>query len=72
MGRYFTTVPYAVVAVIFLFSSVSANFYSEFDITWGSDHAKILDNGREMQLSLDKASGTYVHNSVIQFLYNWI
>lgn len=53
-----SSVPYTVVGVIFLFSCVSANFYNDFDITWGRDHANILDNGRQMQLSLDKASGS--------------
>lgn len=58
MAKYCFTLPYAVVGVIFLFSCVSANFYNDFDIPWGSDHAKILDNGRQMQLSLDKTSGS--------------
>lgn len=52
-----TTLPFAVAAVLF-FSCVSANFYDDFDITWGNDHAKILDNGRQIQLSLDKISGS--------------
>lgn len=53
----FTTVPYAVTAAL-LFSLVSASFYDDFDITWGNDHAQILDNGRQIQLSLDKISGS--------------
>lgn len=35
----------------------SANFYSEFDITWGNDNAKILDNGQQLQLTLEQSSG---------------
>lgn len=53
----FTTLLYAVAAALF-FSCVSANFYDDFDVTWGNDHAKILDNGRQIQLSLDKSSGS--------------
>ncbi|XP_057848227.1 xyloglucan endotransglucosylase protein 1 [Cryptomeria japonica] len=43
-----------------LFSShlVSANFYNDFDITWGNDRAKILDNGQRLQLTLDQSSGS--------------
>ncbi len=46
-------------ALLLLFNClfVSANFYNEFDITWANDHAKILGNGRRIQLSLDKESG---------------
>lgn len=53
----FTTLPFAVAAVLF-FSCVSANFYDDFDITWGNDHATIIDNGSLIQLSLDKISGS--------------
>ncbi|KAL4201054.1 hypothetical protein AMTRI_Chr02g256740 [Amborella trichopoda] len=35
-----------------------ANFYSDFDITWGNDRAKILNNGEQLHLSLDKYSGS--------------
>lgn len=62
MAKYFTTVPYPVVAVIFLVSYVSANFYNDFDIPWGSDHVKVLDNGSQIQLSLDKASGSAIQS----------
>ncbi|GLJ23351.1 hypothetical protein SUGI_0441820 [Cryptomeria japonica] len=37
---------------------VSANFYNDFDITWGNDRAKILDNGQRLQLTLDQSSGS--------------
>ncbi|GAB2284883.1 Probable xyloglucan endotransglucosylase/hydrolase protein 23 [Dionaea muscipula] len=37
----------------------AANFYQDFDITWGGDgRAKILDNGRLLTLTLDRASGS--------------
>ncbi|KAH9320683.1 hypothetical protein KI387_015322, partial [Taxus chinensis] len=29
-----------------------------FDITWGNDRAKILENGEQLQLSLDHTSGS--------------
>ncbi|KAL0404570.1 UNVERIFIED_CONTAM: putative xyloglucan endotransglucosylase/hydrolase protein 23 [Sesamum radiatum] len=41
----------------FVVSSV-ANFYQDFDITWGDGRARILDNGQLLTLSLDKASGS--------------
>ncbi|XP_057768660.1 xyloglucan endotransglucosylase protein 1-like [Salvia miltiorrhiza] len=34
------------------------NFNQDFDITWGEGQAKILDNGKLLTLSLDKASGS--------------
>ncbi|XP_057818983.2 xyloglucan endotransglucosylase protein 1 [Cryptomeria japonica] len=37
---------------------VSANFYNDFDISWGNDRAKILDNGQRLQLTLDQSSGS--------------
>ncbi|XP_023731819.1 probable xyloglucan endotransglucosylase/hydrolase protein 23 [Lactuca sativa] len=39
-------------------SFVSANFYNDFDITWGDGRGKILDNGNLLTLSLDKSSGS--------------
>ena len=34
-----------------------ASFYQNYDIAWGYDHVKSLDGGRQIQLSLDNASG---------------
>ncbi|KAE8702072.1 putative xyloglucan endotransglucosylase/hydrolase protein 25 [Hibiscus syriacus] len=39
-------------------STVSANFYRDFDITWGDGRGKIVNNGEILTLSLDKASGS--------------
>ncbi|KAF7153659.1 hypothetical protein RHSIM_Rhsim01G0006400 [Rhododendron simsii] len=36
----------------------AANFYQDFDITWGDGRAKILNNGDLLTLSLDKTSGS--------------
>ncbi|GMY08946.1 xyloglucan endotransglucosylase protein 1-like [Fagus crenata] len=36
----------------------AANFYQEFDITWGDNRAKILDGGQLLTLSLDEAFGS--------------
>ncbi|GMG99025.1 hypothetical protein Nepgr_000865 [Nepenthes gracilis] len=50
-----------VIATIFLASLIAAstaNFYQDFDITWGDGRAKILNNGDLLTLSLDKASGS--------------
>ncbi|XP_044471394.1 probable xyloglucan endotransglucosylase/hydrolase protein 23 [Mangifera indica] len=40
------------------FILASANFYQNFDITWGDGRAQILNNGELLTLSLDKASGS--------------
>ncbi|KAK4485567.1 hypothetical protein RD792_008210 [Penstemon davidsonii] len=42
----------------FLIIAFSANFYQDFDITWGDGRAKILNNGELLTLSLDKPSGS--------------
>lgn len=48
--------------VVCMFCSLTAafagNFYQEFDITWGNDRAKVLENGQLLTLSLDRASGS--------------
>ena len=36
----------------------AANFYQDFDITWGDNRAKILDGGQLLTLSLDEASSS--------------
>lgn len=36
----------------------SGNFYQDFDITWAPDHARFLNGGQQMQLLLDRASGS--------------
>jgi len=36
----------------------AANFYQDFDVTWGDGRGKILNNGELLTLSLDKASGS--------------
>ncbi|XP_012074091.2 probable xyloglucan endotransglucosylase/hydrolase protein 23 [Jatropha curcas] len=42
-----------------IFSSMAAaNFYQNFDITWGDGRAKILNNGDLLTLKLDQASGS--------------
>ncbi|CAI9782961.1 unnamed protein product [Fraxinus pennsylvanica] len=45
------------------FSTSSAgNFFKDFDITWGDGRAKVLDNGKILALSLDKASGSGIQS----------
>ncbi|OWM73306.1 xyloglucan endotransglucosylase/hydrolase 2-like [Punica granatum] len=49
------------VSAVFLGALASAsagNFYQDFDITWGDQRAKILNGGRDLTLSLDRASGS--------------
>ncbi|KAF8369264.1 hypothetical protein HHK36_032728 [Tetracentron sinense] len=41
----------------FLLQVVSADFSSGVDLTWGGERAKVSENGRLLQLSLDKVSG---------------
>ncbi|XP_021740961.1 xyloglucan endotransglucosylase/hydrolase 2-like [Chenopodium quinoa] len=50
-------------AIILLFSNLivgalSGNFIKDFDITWGDQHAAILNNGKLLTLSLDQSSGS--------------
>ncbi|XP_031251711.1 probable xyloglucan endotransglucosylase/hydrolase protein 23 [Pistacia vera] len=40
------------------FMLASANFYQNFDITWGDGRGQILNSGELLTLSLDKASGS--------------
>ncbi|KAJ8750886.1 hypothetical protein K2173_016067 [Erythroxylum novogranatense] len=51
-----------VMLVLLLFGYVmvasAANFYQDFDITWGDGRGKILNNGGLLTLNLDKASGS--------------
>ncbi|KAF5176744.1 Xyloglucan endotransglucosylase/hydrolase [Thalictrum thalictroides] len=54
------------VSVVLLFSvlvssimvTYAGNFYQDFDLTWGDHRAKILNGGKMLTLSLDKASGS--------------
>ncbi|KAJ6796035.1 putative xyloglucan endotransglucosylase/hydrolase protein 23 [Iris pallida] len=41
-----------------LLVAVSANFFRDIDITWGSGRGKIWENGDLLQLSLDRFSGS--------------
>ncbi|RVX10774.1 putative xyloglucan endotransglucosylase/hydrolase protein 16 [Vitis vinifera] len=36
----------------------AGNFYQDFDLTWGDRRAKIVDGGKLLMLSLDRASGS--------------
>lgn len=38
--------------------AVAANFYQDFDLTWGDGRAKFLNNGQLLTLSLDRTSGS--------------
>lgn len=44
--------------LLLLAGLASANFNRDFDITWGEGRAKILEDGKLLTLSLDKASGS--------------
>ena len=45
-------------SLLFIATTCSANFYNDFTITWGDGRANILNNGDDLTLSLDKASGS--------------
>ncbi|PWA66749.1 putative xyloglucan endotransglucosylase/hydrolase protein 23 [Artemisia annua] len=57
---YFLLSRLSLVFLIIIFLSVAclANFYNDFDITWGDGRGQILDNGNLITLSLDKNSGS--------------
>ncbi|XP_027355280.1 probable xyloglucan endotransglucosylase/hydrolase protein 23 [Abrus precatorius] len=42
----------------FVVAATAGDFYKDFELTWGGDRAKILENGQLLTLSLDKASGS--------------
>lgn len=46
----------------------AGDFRKDIDIVWGSDKAKILENGQAITLSLDKASGSGFESKA-QFLF---
>ncbi|GLT72227.1 hypothetical protein SLA2020_441820 [Shorea laevis] len=48
----------ALTLLSFFVALTAANFYQDFDITWGDGRGKMLDNGDLLSLSLDKASGS--------------
>jgi len=39
-------------------ATCGANFYQDFDLTWGDHRAKIFGGGQLLSLSLDKVSGS--------------
>ncbi|XP_061362785.1 probable xyloglucan endotransglucosylase/hydrolase protein 23 [Gastrolobium bilobum] len=46
------------VAATFVVAYSTGNLYQDFEITWGDNRAKILENGQLLTLSLDKVSGS--------------
>ncbi|XP_059460084.1 probable xyloglucan endotransglucosylase/hydrolase protein 23 [Corylus avellana] len=56
-----SSAPFMFLALTLLSSFLAltaANFYQDFDITWGEGRGKMLNNGDLLSLSLDKASGS--------------
>ncbi|KAG6589718.1 Xyloglucan endotransglucosylase/hydrolase protein 22, partial [Cucurbita argyrosperma subsp. sororia] len=45
-------------SLLFVSSVLGANFYQDFEITWGGGRGKILDNGDLLTLTLDRGSGS--------------
>lgn len=50
------------------YPAVHANFYNDIDMSWGYSNVNIFDNGQELQLSLNNASGSAFHSNA-QFLF---
>ncbi|XP_022729837.1 probable xyloglucan endotransglucosylase/hydrolase protein 23 [Durio zibethinus] len=46
------------ILVSFVLVASAANFYHEFDVTWGDGRGKILNNGQLLTLTMDKFSGS--------------
>ncbi|GLJ27637.1 hypothetical protein SUGI_0542320 [Cryptomeria japonica] len=42
---------------------VYSNFYSDVDVNWGKEHVKILNNGQELQLILEKPIAPMVYSN---------
>lgn len=38
----------------------NASFDENYDVTWGNDHVLFLNQGREVRLLLDEASGFFI------------
>lgn len=36
------------------------NYFRDFDVTWGQDHARFLQHGQALQLLLDQDSGSCI------------
>ncbi|XP_021762307.1 probable xyloglucan endotransglucosylase/hydrolase protein 23 [Chenopodium quinoa] len=47
-----------IIASSFVVVSAAGNFHRDFHITWGDGRGKILENGQQLTLSLDKTSGS--------------
>jgi hypothetical protein len=57
-----------VLALCLLVVGAAGNFYRDADITWGDGRGKILNNGQDLTLSMDRASGSGFQ-SRSQYLY---
>ncbi|KMT11231.1 hypothetical protein BVRB_5g110610 [Beta vulgaris subsp. vulgaris] len=53
-----SSIVFATIFLASLIATTRANFNNDFAITWGDGRAKILNNGDDLTLSLDKASGS--------------
>nr|AAQ82628.1 xyloglucan endotransglucosylase [Beta vulgaris subsp. vulgaris] len=53
-----SSIVFATIFLASLIATTRANFNNDFAITWGDGRAKILNNGDDLTLSLDKATGS--------------
>lgn len=41
-------------------AGAAGNYFRDFDVTWGQDHARFLQHGQALQLLLDQDSGSCI------------
>ncbi|KAL9247851.1 hypothetical protein vseg_021236 [Gypsophila vaccaria] len=58
MASLSNTIVFTTLFLATLVASTRGNFFSEFDITFGDGRARVLNNGDDLALSLDKYSGS--------------
>ncbi|KAK9741782.1 hypothetical protein RND81_03G127700 [Saponaria officinalis] len=58
MATFSNSIVFTTLLLATLLGLIQANFFSEFDITFGDGRARVLNNGDDLTLSLDKYSGS--------------
>ncbi|KAH9291165.1 hypothetical protein KI387_043644 [Taxus chinensis] len=56
------------ILLLLLVSTVYANFYNDIEVIWGADNVNIFNNGQNLQLSLNQASGSLIQSKQ-EFLF---
>ncbi|KAK9741789.1 hypothetical protein RND81_03G128400 [Saponaria officinalis] len=58
MATFSNSIVFTTLLLATLLGLIQANFFSDFDITFGDGRARVLNNGDDLTLSLDKYSGS--------------